>query len=344
MKRFALIGLPNTGKSTLFNRLTGLSQRVGNWPGLTVDLASAKLLLGGHMVELVDLPGVNDLTGYTDDEAVVREVLGSTAFDGVLLVLNASQLDRQLPLAVQVMATGLPCQVVLNMADEARLLGVELDVAGLAERLQAPVALVSAKRVEGWPKLMAQLNTLASRAGAAVQAQLEQVPDTRQAISQAQGLLRGVWSLPAQMPPQLTEKVDHWLMHPWLGLPLFFVLMALLFNATYMIGTPLQDVVSSALDWVKLHALVPWLTPLLTIVQSLLLDGIWQGVSTVLTFAPILCVFFILMAMVEDSGYLARAAYLTDALMARLGLDGRGFVMQLMGFGCNVLKPFSGRG
>ena len=336
MKRFALIGLPNTGKSTLFNRLTGMSQRVGNWPGLTVDLTSARLLLGGSMVELVDLPGVNDLTGYTDDEAVVRDVLMSTAFDAVVLVLNAAQLDRQLPLAMQILASGLPAVVVLNMADEARLMGIKLDVDALQHKLGVPVALVSAKRMEGWPRLMEMLNRQASGTQPAVHAQLDKVPETQDAIAQAHARLQGVWSLPPVLPVGVTEKVDAWLMHPWLGLPLFFGFMALLFNLTYQIGTPLQDLVGSGLDWFKEAALGHWLAPLPAIVQSLLLDGIWQGVSTVLTVAPILFVFFILMAMVEDSGYLARAAYLTDAFMARLGLDGRGFVMQLMGFGCNV--------
>ncbi|WP_239688718.1 ferrous iron transport protein B [Aquitalea magnusonii] len=143
-------------------------------------------------------------------------------------------------------------------------------------------------------------------------------------------------ALPAVLPAGITEKVDAWLMHSCWGLPLFFACMALLFNLTYQIGTPLQGWVGDGLDWFKEAALQHWLAPLPAIVQSLLLEGVWQGVSTVLTFAPILFVFFILMALVEDSGYLARAAYLTDAFMARLGLDGRGFVMQLMGFGCNV--------
>ncbi|MFK7090411.1 ferrous iron transport protein B [Chromobacterium violaceum] len=336
MKRFALIGLPNTGKSTLFNRLTGMSQRVGNWPGLTVELISSRLLLGGKMVELIDLPGVNDLTGYTDDEAVVRDVLLSTPFDGAVLVLNASQLDRQLPLALQVIASGLPCLVALNMADEARLLGVSIDVDALAERLGAPVALVSAKRMEGWPRLSEALNRLAAQSGPAVHAQLDKVPEAQRAIDLARRKLEGCWRLPPVLPTLLTEKVDRWLLHPWLGLPLFFAFMALLFNLTYQIGTPLQDAVGGLLDWVKDGALAPAVSSLPAIVQSLLLDGVWQGVATVLTFAPILFVFFVLMAMVEDSGYLARAAFLTDAMMARLGLDGRGFVMQLMGFGCNV--------
>jgi ferrous iron transport protein B len=336
MKRLALIGLPNTGKSTVFNRLTGLSQRVGNWPGLTVELARAKILLGGAMVELVDLPGVNDLTGYSDDEAVVRDVLATTVFDGAILVLNAAQLDRQLPLAIQMIATGLPCILVLNMADEARRMAVELDVDALAQRLAVPVLLVSARRMLGWPALMAELNRFGASPARAGSARLDSLPTTAEALDGARRTLAGCWSLPAVLPPQLSEKIDHWLMHPWLGVPLFIAIMAVLFNTTYAIGTPLQDGLGVALDWSRDHWLTALVSPLPAIVQSLIVDGVWQGVSTVLTFAPILFIFFVLMALVEDSGYLARAAYLTDALMARLGLDGRGFVMQLMGFGCNV--------
>jgi ferrous iron transport protein B len=140
--------------------------------------------------------------------------------------------------------------------------------------------------------------------------------------------------LPPVLPQGMTEKVDAWLMHPWLGLPLFFAFMALLFNLTYQIGTPLQDVVGAGLDWFKAAALGPGCAAGHCAKPAA--GWYLARVSTVLTFAPILFVFFILMAMVEDSGYLARAAYLTDAFMARLGLDGRGFVMQLMGFGCNV--------
>lgn len=337
MKRFALIGLPNTGKSTLFNRLTGLSQRVGNWPGLTVELARARLLLGGQMVELVDLPGANDLTGYTDDEAVVREVLAGTAFDAVVLVVNAAQLDRQLPLALQVQATGLPCLLVLNMADEAELLGIRVDTAGLAEALGCATVLVSARRMQGWPALTDALNRLAAGDRPAGFARLDALPEHLEAVARTRSVLgSGLWQAPVQLPARLTDRFDAWLMHPWAGLGLFALIMALVFNLTYLVGTPLQALAGDLLGTVKDSLLAPALSSLPAIVQSLLLDGVWEGVSTVLTFVPILFVFFILMALVEDSGYLARAAYLTDALMVRLGLDGRGFVMQLMGFGCNV--------
>jgi len=343
MKHFALIGLPNTGKSTLFNRLTGLSQRVGNWPGLTVGLARAKLLLGGKMVELVDLPGVHDLSGYSDDEAVVREVLQGGDFDAALLVLNACQLDRQLPLAVQLIATGLPCRVIINMVDEAKLLGITIRPEVLAERLGVPVLLVSAKRGQGWPALLDELNRLADAPMSPHHFDLDRVPDSGAAIAEAEGMLSDGWQLPTLLPARWSARLDNWLMHPWLGVPLFFVVMAALFNATYLIGTPLQEGLGELLDGFKDAALVPLFSALPQIVQSLLLDGVWQGVSTVLTFAPILFVFFTLLALVEDSGYLARAAFITDALMAKLGLDGRGFVMQLMGFGCNVPAVFGTR-
>ncbi|RBJ69802.1 ferrous iron transporter B, partial [Pseudomonas sp. MWU12-2534b] len=161
------------------------------------------------------------------------------------------------------------------------------------------VVLISAKRMEGWPRLMEGLNRLASRAEPAVHAQLESVPESQQAIDLARRQLDGCWRLPPVLPTLLTEKVDRWLLHPWLGLPLFFAFMALLFNLTYQIGTPLQDAVGGGLDWVKDHALAPALSSVPAILQSLLLDDVWQGVATVLTFAPILFVFCVLMARVE---------------------------------------------
>ena len=260
MKRFVLIGLPNTGKSTLFNRLTGMSQRVGNWPGLTIELSSARLLLGGHMVELVDLPGVNDLTGYSDDEAVVRDVLQASAFDGAILVLNASQLDRQLPLALQVLASGLNCHVVLNMADEAKALGVSLDVERLSERLGAPVSLVSAKRMQGWPPLMTGLNRLANADAPAARAAGRGAGNAGgdgAGVVEAGGLLGLAAGAAGAADREDRSLADASVAGP----PLFFALMALLFNLTYQIGTPLQDLAGAGLDWVKEQALTPCSRP-----------------------------------------------------------------------------------
>ena len=128
MKRIALLGMPNTGKSTLFNRLSGASARVGNWPGITVDLMSAKILIGGHIAELIDLPGLYDLHGFSDDEQVVRHFLSNHPVDLAMIVLNSSQIDRQLSLALQIKQLGLPTLLLLNMQDEAKRAGITIDV------------------------------------------------------------------------------------------------------------------------------------------------------------------------------------------------------------------------
>jgi ferrous iron transport protein B len=145
VKRIALVGMPNTGKSTLFNRLTGAQAKVGNWPGITVDLLSARLLLGDSMVELVDLPGIYDLRGFSEDEHVVTTFLREQSVDVVLVLLNASQLERQLQLYAQLAQFGIPLLLVLNMADEAAALGITIERESLSGWLGVPVCLVSAK-------------------------------------------------------------------------------------------------------------------------------------------------------------------------------------------------------
>jgi ferrous iron transport protein B len=149
-------------------------------------------------------------------------------------------------------------------------------------------------------------------------------------------VLQHAVQVPAQLPENLTDKLDRVMLHPWLGLPVFFGIMYLLFQGIFLLGQPLQTGVGDVLGWLRTVALNPVLAPLPTWLSGLLLDGIYNGVATVAAFVPIIILFFLFMAMVEDSGYLSRAAFLMDALMAKMGLDGRGFVMLLMGFGCNV--------
>ena len=336
-RRLAVVGLPNAGKSTFFNRLTGLSQRVGNWPGLTIDLASAKVVLGARAVEVVDLPGIHDLSGYSEDEAVVREVLAGSVFDGLVVVVNGAQLDRHWRLVWQLAQLDLPLVVLVNMQDEMRQLGIRADLDALSVRLGAPVLAMSARKGENWPAVRAALTQLAAQIPArevpVAIATLDALPA---GLEEARAMLAGVHHVPATLPATWTTRIDQLLLHPWLGLPMFTVLMALIFQATYLLGTPMQEGLGEGLDWVQAQWWQPALASAPAWLRSLLLEGVWQGVSTVLTFIPILFVFFVLMAIVEDSGYLARAAFLMDASMTRLGLDGRSFVMHLMGFGCNV--------
>jgi len=343
LQRVVLLGMPNTGKSTLFNRLTGAAASVGNWPGMTVDLLRATLPLpsqqSGQRVELVDLPGTYDLGDASEDAQVVQQFLQEFPVDLALVVINATQIERQLRLLLQVKALGLPVLAVLTMADDAQRYGIEIDDQGLAEHLGLPLQLIDAKRGQGHRQVLATMVAMLAQASGAyrvtdLSAKLAAVAAALpQQMAQA---LEGRVQVPAQLPRTVTASLDRVLLHPVLGLPGFFLGMLGVFWLIWQLGLPAQE----AMDWlagqVQQRVLEPALQPLPPIIQDLAINGIWNGVATVASFVPLIVLFFSLMAVLEDSGYLARSAYLMDALMGRLGLDGRSFVLQMMGFGCNV--------
>ncbi len=337
MKRVALLGMPNTGKSTLFNRMTGGAARVGNWPGITVELLCGKILLGSDIVEIIDLPGIYDLHGFSDDEQVVRHFLHDNVPDLALVILNATQIERQMSLLLQLKQLNMNIVVLLNMSDEAKKYGISIDSKKMSELLQMPVFQLSGKYGTGYQAAL-QAVTRALRyptPGMAenLRSQLEQDEHIEAEMAR---VLKGAVQIPARLPSNLTEKLDGVMLHPWLGLPIFFGIMYILFQGIFLFGQPLQTGIADLLTWLREAAIAPSLSGLPPVLQGLLLDGIYNGVATVAAFVPIIVLFFLLMAIVEDSGYLSRAAFLMDALMARMGLDGRGFVMLLMGFGCNV--------
>jgi ferrous iron transport protein B len=330
--------MPNTGKSTFFNRLTGASARVGNWPGVTVDLLGAKILLGGDMVEVVDLPGLYDLHGFSEDELVVRHFLESNPVDLVAIILNAGQIDHQIAIALQLKQLGLPTVLLLNMMDEASKLSIHIDTRKMSEALGMPVMALSAKYGQGFAEAKKALTGML-----AISEQRPGLEDLKGKLAQddqVEAQMRAVISqsvqLPILLPESVTARLDKVLLHPWLGLPIFFGVMYLLFQGIFLLGAPLQDGVGWILAQISQYALEPLLSPAPGWLQGLLIDGIYNGVGTVASFVPIIVLFFLFMAVIEDTGYLSRAAFLMDALMAKLGLDGRSFVMLLMGFGCNV--------
>jgi ferrous iron transport protein B len=336
-RRIALLGMPNTGKSTLFNRLTGASARTGNWPGLTVELSAAQLPLGSDLVELVDLPGIYDLHGMTEDEHVVRRFLERVSVDVLVVVLNAAQIDRQLPLLLQARALGLPMLAVLNMRDEAERFGVSIDVDRLGESLGFPVLAVSARRAEGMGRLRQAMAAALREAWPVPLAELaERLAPEEVVQEEAEALLRVAVKAPHQLSDRMSERLDRILLHRIWGLPIFFLSLFLLFQFIFTLGAPLQDAVEWALGLLRdgLQAMLADVLPAFG--QGLLFEGIYDGLATVASFLPVIALFFIVMSAVEDSGYLARAAFLVDGFMARLGLDGRGFVLHLFGMGCNV--------
>ncbi len=328
--------MPNTGKSTFFNRLTGAGARVGNWPGITVDLLSAKILLGGNMVEVVDLPGIYNLHGFSEDEQVVRRFMEAQPVNLMVVVLNATQLDRQLALALQVKQLGVPLLVLLNMADEARQLGIHIDLHTLEKALGAPVRMMSAKFGTHFPETKKLLQEQLVAHPNLTRVNPAAFDEDHHIEQELDHLVSQSVHTPIQLPPSVTERLDRVMLHPWMGIPLFFLVMFLLFQVIYGLGTPLQD----GLAWVLTHLRNIWLDPALQglpeTAQSFVSEGLYDGMGTVLTFLPVIALFFLVMAFVEDSGYLARVAFLADAVMSRFGLDGRAFVMQVMGFGCNV--------
>jgi ferrous iron transport protein B len=329
--------MPNTGKSTFFNRLTGSSSRVGNWPGVTVDLLSARVVLGGEAVEVVDLPGIYDLHGFSDDEQIVRRFLEHNPVDLIGVILNASQLDHQLPLALQICRLGLKSVILVNMIDEANQLGISIDENILAEHLKCPVVLLSARHGIGFNAARDALtDAIRTAAPVSLNHLKTSLHEDDEIVEYAEAVLKKSMSAPSRLVRRMTERIDRVLLHPVFGLPLFFLAMFLVFQAIYTLGAPLQDGVAFLLDSFRGWALQPLDTFLPPLLFGFLVNGLYDGIGTVASFVPVIILFFFLMAIVEDSGYLARAAFLTDALMARLGLDGRGFVMLLMGFGCNV--------
>ena len=338
MMRVALLGMPNSGKSTLFNRLTGAHARVGNWPGITVELLAARLLVGDQMVQLVDLPGIYDLRGLSEDEHVVTNFLEGHRPNLLIVVLNATQLDRQARLLQQLIPLGIPLLAVLNMSDEAKKLGMQIDVEGMQASLGFPVCLLSAKHGDGTATLTAlmrkQLQTAKNNNLIPVDA--VGIDATGVDAVDVDAIVNRHIAVPIQASHQLTERLDRLFLHPWLGLPALLAMMLLLFEAVFALGKPLQEIMAWLFSTLRTALLEPVLAPLPSMLNGFLLDGVYNGLGTVASFVPLIVLFFLFVGIVEDSGYLSRAAFLMDGLMARLGLDGRSFVMMLMGFGCNV--------
>src|SRR3989338_7820785 len=294
MKRIALLGMPNTGKSTLFNRITGGAARVGNWPGITVELLSGKILLGGDMVEIIDLHGIYDLHGFSDDEQVVRHFLHDNVPDLALVIINATQIERQMSLLLQLKQLNMNVVVLLNMADEAKKYGITIDSKKMSELLEMPIFLLSGKYGTGYPEAM-QAITKALRyptPGMAEQLRSQLEQDEHIEAEMARVMKHAV-QIPAQLPENLTEKLDHVMLHPWLGLPLFFFIMYMLFQGVFLLGQPLQIGVAELLTWLRESALEPALSGLPAMLNGLLLDGVYNGVATVAAFVPIIILFFL---------------------------------------------------
>jgi ferrous iron transport protein B len=336
----AIVGPPNSGKSTLFNRLTGLRQKVANFPGVTVEHRIGRAKTGGaREVVLVDLPGVYSLTPRSEDEQVTRDVLNGVMKDvpkpeSILLILDSTNLGRNLVLAAPILSLKLPTLVILNMADDLRSRGGTVDTAALASSLGAPVALVSAARGEGVEKVLQFLQGTAAGTAAAGSPTMELpvLQDVPLCRRWAHEIGNGAGYL-APAPPLWTRRLDSVFLHPVMGPLVFLAVVVAVFQTIFSGARPLMDgvqaMVQTSGQW--MGAAIPW--PLL---RSLVVDGVWTGVGSVIVFLPQILLLFLFIGILEDSGYLARAALIADRTMAKMGLQGKSFIPLISAYACAV--------
>jgi len=336
----AIIGPPNSGKSTLFNRLTGLRQKVANFPGVTVEQRVGRARMNNHReVVLVDLPGVYSLNPRSEDEEVTRNVLkgemaGVPKPDAVLLILDSTNLGRHLVLAAPILSLKLPTLVILNMADDLAGRGGQVDTAELASQLGAPVALISASKGDGIDKVFqfmagTSAGTTSLSAPKIELPVLQDVPRCRQWAREV-----GVGAAyQAPNPPLWTRRLDAIFLHPVAGPLIFLVVVAGVFQTIFRGAKPLMDSLQAFIE-----SSSQWVGNLLPdgIFRSLLVDGVGHGVGSVIVFLPQILLLFLFIGILEDSGYLARAALIADRTMAKFGLQGKSFIPLLSAYACAV--------
>jgi len=330
----ALVGAPNAGKSSVFNRLTGLRVRTANYPGVTVTHSSGTVGDGTRTVGLVDLPGTYGLTPVSPDEHVVLDHLagrlpGTRAPDALLVVVDATTLRRSLSLVAQAIATGLPCAIVLTMTDELDVRGGRLDAYALSAALGVPVYPVVGHRGRGIPALREGLLDWTSWEAAVLPPPVDDRAELNGWIASV--LDRVGFHAPG--PPVTSRSIDGVLLHPVWGLLTFATVMIAFFQAIFTLAAPLQGFVESFFGWIGGLAAARIPVPLLA---DLVSTGLIGGVGGVLVFLPQIVLLFTLLSLLESVGYLARAAVLMDRIMAISGLDGRAFVSMLSSIACAV--------
>ena len=401
----ALAGNPNSGKSALFNDFTGIRQKTGNWPGVTVDRKEGRFDIDGHTVTAYDLPGIYSLDANSLDEQVTRDYLLSRDANLIVNVVDASNLERNLYLSVQLLEMGVPLVIALNMMDVARKRGIDIDTARLSDKLGCPVVPVVAVSGEGRQQLkqsilavalgqlpggyrLAQDETVEQAIVELLPALERQHPESRatkhwfalkllegdsdtekrfdtdsrelaqrwrQTIEDRAGeeadihiadsryghahaLARNVMHQKGQLGRTLTDRIDHLVLSRLFGIPVFLAVMYLMFMFTINIGGAFVDF----FDGIAAAVFVDGFGELLTnigapaVVRVILADGIGGGIQIVATFIPIIGALYLILSAIEDSGYMARAAFVMDRFMRSIGLPGKAFVPLIVGFGCNV--------
>ena len=344
LARIALVGPPNSGKTTLFNTLTGSRQKTANYPGVTVERKSGLLRTPvGHTVEVLDLPGSYSLRARSPDEAITRDVvLGKLTQEGlpdaIVCVTDATNLGQHLRLLLELRQLGRPLILALNMMDLAQKRGCQISIEALSRQLDIPVVTTVAMRKSGVQGLLGQIDALlsqtpAERGATAADGWVEPSPEAIRAYHrEVERLLREA-VIQEGAPERLTRQVDRVLLHPLAGPLILLGLLFLMFQAVFSWA-------EAPMGWIDggMASLQQWLSANMadSLLKSLLVDGIIAGVGGVVIFLPQILILFLFILLLEDSGYMTRAAFLMDRLMSGVGLNGRAFIPLLSSFACAI--------
>jgi ferrous iron transport protein B len=337
----ALVGTPNSGKTALFNALTGSRQKVANYPGVTVERKQGVFVTPqGRQVSLVDLPGTYSLRGRSPDEEITRDmVLGRTPGEAlpdlVLCVADATNLRLTIRLVLELKNTGRPLALVLNMFDIATRRGVTVDVPKLSAALGVPVVTSIAVRKGGTADLLRLTDQIATREPAPSPQNLWQpltVAQLRATQREADRIIAATVSLPTR-PDTWTARIDAVVLHPIAGLAILALILFVMFQAVFAWAQPLMELLSQAFGALGqfVHATLP-----AGVLQSFLQNGVISGVGSVVVFLPQIVIIFLFILLLEDFGYMARAAFLMDRIMGGAGLHGRAFIPLLSSFACAI--------
>lgn len=333
MNSVALVGNPNVGKTTLFNLLTGSNQKVGNWAGVTVEKKEGFF----KELKIIDLPGIYAMDAFSNEEKVAKKFLENSSPDAIINIVDASNLDRNLYLTMQLKQFNIPIILVVNMIDIAEKKGVSIDFDKLAKEFNVKVIPISASKNIGIDEIKNNIDLSILKDLKADKSNYK-FKDEKSTYKFIENKLSKIYNRDSlSNSTVLTEKLDSVFLNPWLAYPIFLGIMFLIFQFTFSwVGQPLSDALSNLID----NSFMPYVSNLLSgsapWFGSLIVDGIIAGVGGILSFLPLIVSLYLCIFILEDSGYMARVAFLMDGIMRKMGLSGKAFITMTIGFGCSV--------
>jgi len=332
MINVVLLGNPNVGKTTLYNALTGSNQYVGNWPGVTVDKKEGFL---DKDIKIVDLPGIYAMDTFSNEEKVSKKFLEEGDVDLILNIVDASNLIRNLYLTTQLKQFDKPILLALNMIDICEAKGIVIDYKKLSKELNVEVIPIVAGKNKGLDKIEERLKR--GNFNSPFDSDKYNFSSEKEAYEFIEKVLSKSIIKQEKKEATATEKMDKWVLHPVLAYPIFLLLMALMFELTFSwVGQPLSDLLDGFLNDIFIPGLENLLINTSPWFRSLIVDGIVSGVGGIIVLLPIILVLFVCITILEDSGYMARVAFMMDKLMRKMGLSGKAFIPMIIGFGCTV--------